>query len=48
MVLNQYGHPVNAEMKLYKYRFPNLFFRGVSKATTNYAFSIRLTTNFNS
>ena len=33
LVWNQDIHPVDAEVKFYKYRFPILFFRGVLKAT---------------
>jgi len=33
LVLNQYSHQVNAEVKFYKYRFPILFFRRVLRAT---------------
>jgi len=33
LVWSQYFHRVGAEAKLYKYRFPILFFRGVLKAT---------------
>ena len=33
LVWNQYIHPIDAQVKFYKYRFPFLFLRGVLKAT---------------
>ena len=46
LVSNEYVHPVDAEVKFYKYNFPVLFWE-CFESNTNHALLIFLTSNFN-